>query len=168
MTKPSTFTNRAALVLLSHGSLLCGAGQALDEHVGRLRKMGEWLCVEAGFLNYTSPHFLEAVRRCVERGAKMIVVQPYFLVAGKFVTEDLPEQIAQARAEFPDLEFVIGEPIGFDAMLADAILELAAQPRPPQQWRDDLLRAPDYCTRNPECPLYGTEHCPVSLAGGQR
>ena len=44
-----------------------------------------------------------------------IVVLPFFLVPGYFVTKSLPEHIAAAQADFPDLEFTVADAIGFDA-----------------------------------------------------
>src|SRR5207253_2121682 len=38
-----------ALILFSHGSVLCGAGQALDEHAARLRERGDFGIVEIGY-----------------------------------------------------------------------------------------------------------------------
>ena len=82
-----------ALILFSHGSVLCGAGQNLFELARFMQARGDAPIVEVGFLNYSEPPFADAFRRCVERGATQITVVPYFLVAGKFVKDDLPKQI---------------------------------------------------------------------------
>ena len=147
------------LILFSHGSLLCGAGETLHEHAARLRARGDFAVVEVGFMNYSEPTFAEAVARCAEAGVRRITVTPYFLVPGKFVTVDLPKHIAKARADWPDMEFVIAEPIGFDEALADAILALAADASTSEAWREDLRRAADFCEADPRCPLYGTAYC---------
>lgn len=154
-----------ALILFSHGSVLCGAGRTLHEHAERLRARGEFERVEVGFLNYSRPTFAEAVARCADAGATRIVVLPYFLVPGVFVRADLPKAIDAARAAWPDLDFTVAEPIGFDDALADAILELAADARGAKSWREDLERAPQFCQKNPRCPLYGRELCPLTPAG---
>lgn len=75
-----------ALILFSHGSLLCGAGEALDAHADRLRQTGEWDRVGVGYMNYSEPTFAETVAECVLRGATRIIVLPFFLVPGFFVT----------------------------------------------------------------------------------
>src|SRR5262249_53245241 len=144
------------LILFSHGSLLCGAGATLREHAERLRAGGVYRVVEVGFMNYSEPTFAEAVARCAAAAAARVVVVPYFLVPGKFVSVDLPQHIAAARAVWPDLEFVIADPIGYDPVLANAILTLAAGARPAAAWGEDLRRAADHCEADPRCPLYGT------------
>jgi sirohydrochlorin cobaltochelatase len=149
-----------ALILFSHGSLLCGSGEALERHAGRLRAAGEWDVVEVGYLNYSVPIFAEAVVKCREAGARDIVVQPFFLVPGYFVSKSLPEAVDAVRADFPDLTFTIASAIGYDERLADAIVESAQNPLGPGHWRDDLSAAARNCRANRECPLYGTPNCP--------
>lgn len=149
-----------ALILFSHGSLLCGAGEALEAHAERLRARGDFDQVEIGYLNYSQPPFLETVARLVETGASRIVVAPYFLVAGYFVTSSLPKILNEARAVHPDVEFVVADALRHDTGLADALLDAACYARPAPQWRDPLARSAAACRPRPECPLYGTPACP--------
>jgi sirohydrochlorin ferrochelatase len=149
-----------ALILFSHGSVLCGSGEALDAHAGRLRRTKKFSMVEVGYMNYSTPAFPEAVAKCHAEGAKRIIIAPFFLVPGHFVTNSLPEHLATVKEDFPDLEFVVAEALGFDPLLADAVIESAQNPLGPNQWRDDLTAAARGCRANPECPLYGTPECP--------
>ena len=149
-----------ALILFSHGSLLCGAGEALDVHAARLRRTGEWGRVAVGYLNYSAPTFAESVADCAAQGATQILVLPFFLVPGYFVTKALPECLEAARAAHPDLEFTVAKAIGFDAGLADALVASAQDPLDPDEWRDDLTAAARGCRARPDCPLYATPNCP--------
>lgn len=149
-----------AVILFAHGSLLCGAGQALREHAERLRVSDIAPIVEVGYLNYSKPPFLEAVQSCVEQGATQIIVTPYFLVPGKFVRVDLPKAVQEAQTQFPSLVFVIAEAIGFEERLADALILSAGEARPPETWGRDLEAATAFCRPSPECPLYQTPLCP--------
>ena len=87
-----------AIILFSHGSVLCGAGQNLLELARYMRERGNAPTVEPGYLNYSEPRFEETFRQCVAQGATRITIVPYFLVAGKFVKDDLPQQIAAMQA----------------------------------------------------------------------
>src|SRR5260221_13291232 len=142
-----------AVILFSHGSVLCGAGKALSGHVERLQAAGIAPLVAVGYLNYSEPLFAETVEACAIAGATRILVAPYFLVPGYFVKVDLPKAVEAAQAQYPDLEFVVAPPLGFDELLADALLESAQHAREPAFWRDDLRRASNRCRANPECPL---------------
>lgn len=149
-----------ALILFSHGSLLCGAGDALQNHAEVLRNRGNFAPIEIGYLNYSEPTFADAVQKCADAGATRIVIAPYFLITGFFVTKSLPEKIAAAKATHPDLEFVVAEAFNFHEGLADALWESATNARPSDAWRDPLKQAAAACRPSPECPLYGTPACP--------
>jgi sirohydrochlorin ferrochelatase len=149
-----------AVILFSHGSLLCGAGEALEAHARRLRESGDFAVVEPGYMNYSDPSFLEAVARCSAAGATRIIVAPYFLVPGYFVGHVMPDHLKAARAAFPDLTFVTGEAIGAHAALADAVIECATDTLGPGEWRADLAAAARSCRAHPDCPLHGTPSCP--------
>ena len=156
--------NPDAIILFSHGSLLCGSGLALEAHAHRLRMIGVAPQVEIGYLNYCEPPFTEAVVRSVAAGARRIVVAPYFLVPGYFVKVDLPKCIEAAQSQFPGVAFVVAEPIGFDERLADALLASAAAAEGPERWRDDLTSAASHCRPDPGCPLFGSPQCPKAGA----
>ena len=149
-----------ATVLFSHGSLLCGAGEALRAHAERLRAQGLTPLVAVGYLNYSDPPFIDAVAECVAAGATRILVTPYFLVPGYFVKVDLPKAVVEAQERFPNVEFIVAQAIGFDERLADALIESAQCAVGPEGWREDLKRAAHFCRPSPTCPLFGTPNCP--------
>lgn len=151
-----------AIILFSHGSVLCGAGQNLLDLARQMRERGVAPIVEPGYLNYTEPRFAETFRACVAQGATRITVVPYFLVAGKFVKEDLPGAIAAAQAEFPGVEVNIADAIRFHPLLADALLACAERAQPPSVWRDTKAQAAAFCRASQRCPLYGTDDCPAT------
>jgi sirohydrochlorin cobaltochelatase len=148
-----------AILLFSHGSVLCGAERNLLALAARMRARGDAAVVEVGFLNYTEPLFATAVTRCVEQGATRIVIAPYFLVPGKFVVEELPAVIEAARAEHPGVTFIVGDVLGFHPLLADAVVHSAEHARPVAKWREAIAEAGAWCREEPKCPLYKTEVC---------
>ena len=154
-----------ALVLFSHGSLLCGAGEALDAHAARLRDAGGWDRVEVGYLNYSAPSLEETVAKLAGEGVSTIRILPYFLIPGYFVGKALPDALNPLRARFAGIEITVAEPIGYDPRLADALLEFADAARPPKFWREPLARAGSSCRNRPDCPLYSTANCPASMGG---
>lgn len=150
-----------AIVLFSHGSLLCGAGQALREQAATLEQRGLADRVRIGYLNYSEPLFADTVHQLATEGVERITVVPYFLVPGKFVRVDLPKALDAARSVHPNIAFEVTDAIGFDARLADALVDSASHPIEQSHWRDDLLAATRHCRPNPECPLYRTALCPL-------
>lgn len=148
-----------AIIVFSHGSVLCGAERNLLELARSMRVRGDAAIVEVGFLNYTEPSFATAVQRCVSQGATRIVIAPYFLIEGKFVVSDLPRVLAEAKTTWRDIEFVTAAVIGFHHELADAVLASAAGARDPGAWLGDVVDNREWCRENPKCPLYGSRVC---------
>lgn len=151
-----------ALVLLSHGSVLCGAERGVLTLARSVEESGEASIVEVAFLNYSQPDLPSAVDRCVERGAATIVIVPFFLIAGKFVREELAAQIEKVRARHPSIRFVTGEALTNHPALADAILASAESAGDPHSLARDLEDAERYCRRDPQCPAFGTPDCPAT------
>lgn len=149
-----------ALILFSHGSLLCGAGEAVDAHAARLQARGGYDLVRVGYLNYSEPLFARAVEEVVQAGATDVMVLPYFLIPGYFVSKSLPEALAPVQDSYPDVRFTVAAALGFDESLADALLEAAQTAQGAEHWNDNLERAARACRPSPECPLYGTPSCP--------
>lgn len=77
-----------------------------------LRKTGAFPVATAGFLNFSQPTFMDAVTRCVRKGATAIYVQPYFLISGYYVTGGVPKLVAEAQASYPEVDFYVAEAFG--------------------------------------------------------
>ena len=150
-----------AIVLFSHGSVLCGAERNLLELAAFMRQRGDAPIVEAAFLNYLEPNLNATIERCVSLGATDIVITPYFLIAGKFVVEDLPDAIARAQTTYPSLAIATAAVIGFHPAMADAVIGAMSTARPPSGWQERIVEAGSQCRENPRCPLYGSEVCRV-------
>lgn len=150
-----------ALILFSHGSLLCGGAYMVHSHAAIIAAKEDYCAVEVGFINYNHPSFTEAIDRCKMRGASQIVVIPYLLSPGKFYSRDFSLQMTDARRVNPDVEFIVGEPIGYDKSMAEMILMLTQQGMPEEKWRDNVTHSLQSCKGSPVCPLYGTIGCPI-------
>ena len=152
-----------AIILFSHGSVLCGAERNLIDLATRMRERGDAPVVEVAFLNYTEPDLATAVRRCVEQGATRIVIAPYFLIAGKFVVDDLPAAIAAVQTRYPELQFDTAGVIGFHPILARVVVSAAELARLPGEWDPERSHNGAWCREQPKCPLYGGDVCRVRL-----
>ena len=148
-----------AIILFSHGSLLCGAGETLRLVAERMGARGDAPIVEVGYLNYSEPTLAVAFERCVDRGATEIVIVPYFLVAGKFVRVDLPRAIKPVRERYPEIAVRVAEAMRYHPLLADALLGCASRALPLAEWRASLEPPTTFCRRDPRCPRYGSAGC---------
>jgi sirohydrochlorin ferrochelatase len=116
-----------AVLLIGHGSLRAGAGEAMLRLAESAQASGVAPIVTAGFLNYSRPTFAEALARCADSGAGEVIVQPYFLVPGKFVREDLAQHVEAGRAAHPGLAIRLAQPLGEHPALARLLLKRAQE-----------------------------------------
>lgn len=98
-----------AAILVGHGSLRKASGAAMIRLAALLRKEGAFPVATAGFLNFSQPTFMDAVARCVRKGATEIFVQPYFLISGYYVKVGVPKLITEAETAFPEVTFRLAE-----------------------------------------------------------
>ncbi len=68
--------------------------------------------VDCAFLEIAKPSIDEGLRRCIAQGADEIIVLPYFLSSGRHVTIDIPEQVADVKKSYPEIDICVIEPIG--------------------------------------------------------
>jgi sirohydrochlorin cobaltochelatase len=124
---PSTANRFDAVVLVGHGSLRPSAGAAMLHLAEHAHALGIAPLVTAGFLNYSQPTFADALAHCLKSNANQVIVQPYFLVPGKFVREDLRRHVDAFQAAHPDLLIRIAEPFGDHPALAQLLLKRAQE-----------------------------------------
>ena len=114
-----------AILLLGHGSRLTEANSALKQMAHLVREMGDVPLVEIAFLQFAKPDFFEGISTCVKKGAKKIIIHPYFLYKGRHFHEDIVEMIEDARRKYGKIEFILTEPLGVHENIAKVVLERA-------------------------------------------
>jgi len=112
-----------AILLLGHGSRLTEANKALEQVAHLVKEMGDIQLVETAFLQFEKPDFFEGVTNCISKGAKRIIVHPYFLYKGRHFEEDITEMIGQAQEKYADITFALTEPLGVHKNIAKVVLE---------------------------------------------
>jgi sirohydrochlorin ferrochelatase len=120
------------LLIVAHGSRRAASNEEVRQLAGRVRELRSPGIdhVETAFLELAEPDITAGLMRCVELGAREIVLFPYFLAAGTHVVEDIPEVVAAFRAAYPDVTVRITGHLGASESLPRAILEVAASPQP--------------------------------------
>ncbi len=108
-----------AVILIGHGSLRSASGASMIRIAARLRERGVAPVVEAAFLNYSRPTLAEVAQRVAAMGISSITVQPYFLIAGVYVQNDLRALIAEVNGQFPALRFQLAPVLGDHPALID-------------------------------------------------
>ncbi|HEY0603514.1 MAG TPA: CbiX/SirB N-terminal domain-containing protein [Herpetosiphonaceae bacterium] len=120
---------KTALLVMVHGSPRPIANNDMFAVVNVIRERGVYPIVEVGFMEINEPSIPEAIERCVAQGAERVLAVPYFLHTGNHVTDDLPTLLEAAQATYPQVEFLMGDYLGHDPLLADVVAERAAEVR---------------------------------------
>ena len=108
-----------ALLLLAHGSPHEQANAPIKRVAASLRI--NYAQTRLGFMELNEPTIAEAAAQLVAGGATRIVASPYFLQLGGHVAEDLPEAVASAQAEHPDIKITLADYLSYDPLLLEVI-----------------------------------------------
>ncbi|HEX6961084.1 MAG TPA: CbiX/SirB N-terminal domain-containing protein [Lacipirellula sp.] len=113
------------LIIVDHGSrrpesndLLIKVAAAYRQHTGRP-------IVEPAHMELAEPSIAAAFARCVEQGARLVVVFPYFLGPGRHWSEDIPRLVAEAAEPYADrgVQFFVTAPIGLHPLMFDIVTD---------------------------------------------
>jgi sirohydrochlorin ferrochelatase len=116
---------KTALLLIAHGSRQEEANADLYAVVEAMR--GRYEIVEASFLELAEPTVADGAAACVARGARRVILLPYFLSAGIHVRRDLAGLRDQLAARHPGVEFRLAEPLGPHPLLLEIVAERARE-----------------------------------------
>jgi sirohydrochlorin ferrochelatase len=116
-----------ALLLIAHGSRRRAANADLDHVAEQLRARGTYAVVETSFLELTEPTIAQGGDACVRRGAKRVILLPYFLSAGVHVREDLASAQQELAGRFPEVDFRLAEPLGRHPLLLEVVADRARE-----------------------------------------
>lgn len=111
-----------AIVLVDHGSRAPEANAVLEAVAERLRERLPGRQVAVAHMEIAAPGLGEAIDACVARGAREIVVHPYFLAPGRHASRDVPRMAAEAAARHPQVEVRVTDPLGVHDGIVEAVL----------------------------------------------
>ncbi|GLC71682.1 hypothetical protein PLESTF_001149000 [Pleodorina starrii] len=112
---------KVGVVIVDHGSRKKASNDMLVEFGDLYGKVTGQEIVEIAHMEIASPSIEDAVGRCAARGARTVVIAPYFLSRGRHIQEDIPALVAEAQSRHPGLTCVIADPIGIDALMVQLI-----------------------------------------------
>lgn len=106
------------IIIVDHGSRRAESNDLLLDVVKMFARLTDWPIVEPAHMEIASPTIAQAFDRCVERGARLVIVHPYFLLPGKHWKQDIPALVSAAAATHPQVKFLVTAPLGLHKMMA--------------------------------------------------
>ena len=115
-------TPRIGVIVVDHGSRRAESNEMLEQLTRTsIADRLDYDIVEPAHMELAEPSIATAFDRCVERGATMVVIQPYFLLPGKHWNQDIPELAEQAATAHPGVEYLVAAPFGVHPLMADVV-----------------------------------------------
>ncbi len=112
-----------SLIIVAHGSRREASNDEVRELTSKIREEAyDFDYVESAFLELADPSIPEGIRAAIVKGHKRVVVLPYFLSAGRHVTDDIPAKIQVVQDEFPEVEIYLAPYVGAAAGIVDLLL----------------------------------------------
>ena len=111
------------VLVVGHGSRRIEANDDVREAARQIADHGDFAVVEAAFLEIEQPNISEGFARLVERGAREIVVHPYFLSPGRHTRGDIPVEVREAALRHPGISYRISEPLSAHPLVIAASVE---------------------------------------------
>jgi sirohydrochlorin ferrochelatase len=119
---PADLSHTAAL-LIAHGSRRAEANADLVRLADTVRATDQFGIVEIAYLELAEPDIPAGAEKCVQQGARRVLMMPYFLSAGVHVRNDLQQFQENFREKYPGVEFEVCEPLGLHSKLVEVVIE---------------------------------------------
>jgi len=112
---------KVGVVLVDHGSRREESNQLLLQVVEAYRQHADWKIIEPAHMELAEPSIATAFARCVERGAELVIVFPYFLSPGRHWHSDIPALAAKAAEAHEGLRYLVTAPLGLHELMLQVI-----------------------------------------------
>lgn len=112
-----------AVIYIGHGNRSPVGRQAYLDFIQNTMEAVQAPIKKYCFYERAEPTLSEAVEQCVQKGATNIQVIPVLLLPGKQTSEEMPNDINIFEIQYPEVSFVLGEPIGVNPVMFEIVRE---------------------------------------------
>jgi sirohydrochlorin ferrochelatase len=111
------------ILILAHGSKRQETEEILNSLIEKVKVKSGVDQVYPAFLQFSEQNLGKGIDLLVDKGANRIRIIPMFLFDGIHVTQDIPNELNEIKAKYPEVEIKMSRHIGDDDKLADIIVE---------------------------------------------
>lgn len=112
---------KIGVILVDHGSRREESNALLLKVADAYRQHTDWQIVEPAHMELAEPSIATAFAKCVERGAELVIVFPYFLSPGRHWHSDIPALAAEAAEAHAGVRFLVTAPLGLHDLMLQVI-----------------------------------------------
>jgi sirohydrochlorin ferrochelatase len=117
----ATAAGPIGLIVVDHGSRRAESNAMLEQMVGQVAATVPYDIVEPAHMELAEPSIAAAFDACVARGARTVVVSPYFLLPGRHWTQDIPALVEEAAARHPGVAYLVAAPFGLHPLMTQVV-----------------------------------------------
>lgn len=114
-------TSKQSVIIVDHGSRRSQSNEMLLQIVQLFQKHSHYKIVEPAHMELAEPSIATAFDRCVARGARFVVINPYFLLPGRHWSQDIPTLAAAAAQHHPGISHLVTAPLGLHPLMAQVM-----------------------------------------------
>lgn len=116
-----------ALLLVAHGSRRAQSNEEVCKLAENLKKKcsDTYSIIHSGFLEIAQPSIPDGIKNCINDGAKVITILPYFLNSGRHVINDIPDIVNETKVLYPEVEMKIAPHLGASNLMMDLLISSA-------------------------------------------
>ncbi|MEG0439762.1 MAG: CbiX/SirB N-terminal domain-containing protein [Solibacillus sp.] len=115
-----------AILLIARGSSDLEAKEEFYKISHRLAGQIDVPIFETAFMGVTTPTVEQGIETCMERGAKRIIMLPYFLFTG-ILMKRMSHMATEFSKQYPDIDITIANYFGYHPKLQNVLLERLQQ-----------------------------------------
>jgi sirohydrochlorin ferrochelatase len=108
-------------IIVDHGSRVGESNAMLERITGAFQQRSGQPIVEPAHMELAQPSIATAFARCVDQGATVVVVCPFFLLPGRHWNDDIPSLTRDAARSHAGVRFLITAPLGLLPTMLDLI-----------------------------------------------
>lgn len=118
---------KKAALIVGHGSRSQEAVAQFNQVVDRVRLNAGFSVVMGAHMELAEPDIPTVIKELADAATTDIVVVPYFLFMGNHIKKDIPDILNEQRLLYPHITFKLGNPIGFEPLVADILIKRATE-----------------------------------------
>ncbi len=118
---------KKAALIVGHGSRSQEAVAQFNQVVDRVRLNAVFSVVMGAHMELAEPDIPTVIKQLADAATTDIVVVPYFLFMGNHIKKDIPDILNEQRLLYPHITFKLGNPIGFEPLVADILIKRATE-----------------------------------------
>ncbi len=118
-----------SLILVAHGSRRKVSNIEIIQIATQLKLQVADTYQHTGhaFLELAQPSIPDAIEQAIQAGATEVTVLPYFLSAGRHVSEDVPALVSQKQQQHPAVSFKLAPYLGGAKGIIDLLAAISKQ-----------------------------------------